>query len=379
MIRLQPVSARLVCDVIRFACLMAMLAAIFLPYAEAAAQGHPATAPVVSGAQVIFSGEIGRKGPKTDIAAKAGVRMGLELIPEGSPAGTPVVLDVQILRPETQPPSPALSFQVAAALNAPALCAYEFAYDWEAIPGTWTMNVSHNGKELASQTFTVAAATSQEADSPQAAQADQAAEPEQPPTPAAPPVAVLPEEKPAEAAPAADNPPKDAAQNPEQKPAPIPEKDTPKTAGSAGFVPKTAAPEAARKDRPDQKPLAEKFPTPKPPAKKSPDQKKPAKGDSTQKAPTRANAGRQTFVLVSGVYPQEVRAQWMAALLKDRGVKAWVRKNANTAKPTWSVVVGWKDTREQALDAKRKLAPRAGALSIVPMTTGDLEKGLVRH
>ena len=297
------------------ACVLAVAAALLFPHAGRAA-------PVVSGAQVTFSGEIGRADSTTDIAAKPGVRMGLELVPQGSKAGEPLALDVQVLRPGTQPLPPPISFQVAAATGSPVLCAYEFAYGWEAVPGTWTMKVFYDGKELASQDFTVAEA-------PQDAAASQATEP-------TPPVAALPETKPAETAPTADKP--------------------------------SAAPQPAQEKEPAQKPLAEK----------SPGQKTPAKDNPAKKTPIKGKPSQQRFVLVSGVYSQEVRAQWVTALLKDRGVKARVKKNAGTAKPTWSVVVGWKDTRQQALDAKRKLSAKVGEIQIVPMTSDELEKGLAR-
>jgi len=363
-------------DLVCLARTMAMVAAFLSPHASLAAESLPTATPAVSGAQVIFSGEIGRADSTTEIIARPGMRMGLELVPQGSPVGMPVVLDVQVLRPETQPPP--VSFQVAAAMGSPVLCAYEFAYDWEAVPGIWTMKVFHDGKELASKDFTVVTA-------PQGTDSSQ--------------VAAHPETKPVETAPTAATSPQDTAPNPGQsadqhpESAAKPQKALPKqeyppqtgppAAASAKTISQPAAsqsprPEAVRKEGSDQKLAAKKPSGLKTPMGKSSGRQPSLVGNSARKTPVKEKSDHQKFVLINGVYSQEVRAQWVAALLKNRGVKAQVKKNANTAKPTWSVVVGWKDTRQEALDAKRKLSPQVGEVNIVPMTSGELEKGLTR-
>jgi len=391
-------------EFVRVAAVIALVAALPL-WASAATQEPPAVMSTVSGARVTFSGEIGQPGPKADIAARAGTRMGVELVPEGSVAGAPVTLDVRIARPGGLAP---LAFQVAATLGAPALCAYEFAYDWEAVPGVWTFKISHDGKELASEDLSVVR------------------------TPA--------DVKPVEAAPTADNPSPGAVQNPGPNAALRPEaaaaqqaetsdklksppQAAPSTASSAKAAwtaapqavpqsaPQTSSPVAPKKELSPEKSPGQKMPANKssgqqapvrkatgqkpttgkaageqPLAKDSSTQKPPVKGDvpqeaskgvPPQKTPVGANPGQQKFVLINGVYSQENRAMWVAALLKSRSVKACVRKSVNAGKPEWSVVAGWKDTHEQALNAKRKLPPAAGESRIVPMATGELETGLV--
>jgi len=362
-------------DFIRIAAALALVAALPI-CAGAAARNETetglATAPAVSGGRVTFAGEIGRPGPKADIVAKAGTRMGVEIIPEGSPAGAPVALTVRILRPEGLTP---LVFQTAATLNASALCAYEFAYDWEAVPGVWTIKIFYDAKELASEDFTVVqtpggANALPGALSAQAGQPGQTGQPAQPPVASTVPTAAPEDVKPVEAAPRADKPAQAA----------------PSTALSGKAAPWTAAPRSGSKKGADQKQAAEKSPGQKT-MDKSSDQKTPAgksagpkplvKPYAPQETSARANPDQRKFVLINGVYSQENRALRVAAQLKTQGVKACVRKSVNAGKPMWSVVTGRHDPYEQALDAKRKLAPKTGENRVVPMTAGELEKGLI--
>ena len=265
---------------------------------------------VVTGTKVTFAGEEGKPGPVQVVAGKPGVRFGLELVPEGSPPGAPVVLEVRLLRPGDSEDAPSPRWLVAARVGQPAACLWEFAYDWEVKPGVWTMTVSHESVVLATEPFTVTREESQ----------------------------IRPQDK--------DN----KAPEPVKAADAVPDRGSLKTADTG------------------------------PQARKSPAESE----SSLTKQPVQPNGkrlvggqpDRRVYALIGGTYSEEDRALWMASLLKNRGVQPCVRIEERGGRRLWSLVAGWRDSLEEAKEAKQKLAPLMGDMVVVPMTAGNLEKGL---
>lgn len=350
---------------------------------------HPARAGV-TGARVVSIGEVGKAVPagvdQAGIEGRPGIRFGMELVPEGTPQGAPVVLEARLKRPEDPQDGPPMRWLVAARIGIPVLSVWEFAYDWEVEPGLWTMTVSYEDAVLATASFMVVQPDPQV----------QAGVPAQAP----------PSSKPAKPGePRQDKTTSDStsAKSQTATPAPMPKPGDAKAptdkkseaSRSETAKPDTAKPEASRQDpaKPDtQKPVAPRqdasqtAPQKQPESTKTiapPSQDRPAKPlaevqDQTAPAPKRTASppDRRVQVLVAGVYSEEARALWVAAFLKKSGVKACVRVEDRGGKKRWSLVAGWRDTPEEARRAKDELTPTVGEIVIVPMSAADLEKGL---
>ena len=84
----------------------------------------------------------------------------------------------------------------------------------------------------------------------------------------------------------------------------------------------------------------------------------------------------RVYVLMGGSFSEESRALWMAALLKEQGVKACIRAHKGDGRTVWGVVLGWKKTSEEARQAKQDLLRRVKDILVVPMAAAELEKGL---
>jgi hypothetical protein len=352
----------------RVAFLFLILAALCVP-----AQADTA----LTGARVTFSGEmgIGETGTTsqptdvaTHIAAAPGVRFGMELVPEGSPMGAPVVLEVRLSRPKGSSEStPALRWLVAARVGYPARSVWEFAYDWEVEPGTWVMKIFHAEKELAAASFTIVQATVP------------------PPAGPAPPPAAL---EPAQ------------TQNSIQTRSQVPAAREKTGTGPAGNqAPATAHKGASPTDENSR--LASSAPAQAGPDAptvafhsgqalersgdaasrqfRTPGGQEPKALPTTQSARERAVGGRperQVYALFGGAYSQEARALWMANFLKAQGVTACVRTRAKAGKKIWTIVVGWRNSIEEARQTRNELTATVGEMLIVPMAAGELEKGL---
>lgn len=351
---------------------------------------HPARAGV-TGARVVSIGEVGKAVPagveQTGIEGRPGIRFGMELVPEGTPQGAPVVLEARLKRPDDPQDGPPMRWLVAARIGIPVLSVWEFAYDWEVEPGLWTMTVSYEDAVLATASFMVV-------------QPD-------PQAPVQTPAQALPTSKPAKPGETRqDKKTSEAAPAKSQAAAPAPMPKPGDAKASTGKQSEAQKPESSKSDtakpetpRPEpQKPDTAKPAAPRQegslsPALKQPDPAKPVAPPLPQDRPPKpltealgqtapapkavAGApGKRVQVLVAGVYSEEARALWVAAFLKKSGVKACVRVEDRGGKKRWSLVAGWRDTPEEAKRAKDELTPAVGEIVIVPMSAADLEKGL---
>lgn len=358
---------------------------------------HPAWAGV-TGARVVSIGEMDKGAPaggdQIGIEGRPGIRFGMELVPEGTPQGGPVVLEARLKRPDDPEDVPPMRWLVAARIGIPVLSVWEFAYDWEVEPGLWTMTVSYEDAVLATASFMVVQpdpqSQAQASSKPVDTRQDKKASDTTPAKSQTAPPAPLPKSGDAKASTGKQS----EAQKPESS-----KSNTAKTEAlkPESAKPETGKPEASRQDtaKPDtQKPAAQRQDASPPAPQKQPEstrtvappqKDRPVKpladvqgqsqgqGSSTDLP---GSSGKRVQVLVAGVYSEEARALWVAAFLKKSGVKACVRVEDRGGKKRWSLVAGWRDTPEEARRAKDELTPSVGEIVIVPMSAADLEKGL---
>jgi cell division septation protein DedD len=254
-------------------------------------------------------------GSPVPVSASPGVRFGMELIPEEAANGSPMILEARLFRPGDPGASPVDRWMIAARAGYPAVSVWEFAYDWEVEPGVWTMKIYSADKELASAAFRVS------------------------PPPAASPVSQVP----------------------------LPSASRPGQAVAIPSPPQTDSAHVSKRGSEADRPL-------------TPPQKLPATS-APRNMPDKARAGvgqpdRRVYALIGGTYSQESRAQWMAAFLKGQGVTACVRSWNKDGRTMWAIVAGWRDSPEEARQARKELSPVVGDMLIWPMRAGELEKGL---
>lgn len=297
------------------------------------------------------------------VAAAPGVGFGLDVTPGGAPSGSPVVLEARLARPGDPVDGPPLRWMVAASAGAPVRVAWEFAYDWEIIPGVWTLKVFNEDAEIASAEFDVSRAP--------AATAEAKAAPGKP--------GVKVQAQPArDTGHAAQSKPKPGAANipnadrvDGERPAPsmpAPDARAPAAPGASS----QAAPKAAA-----------------PPAPPAPSQAEPrgagqARAPAQTPKPPRQAARivdgpqeRTLHVLVGGVYSEEARALWVTVFLGKQGVKACVREERSGQRKLWAVITGWRDTPEEARALKLEQAQAVGDIFLRAMTAAELNQGLV--
>lgn len=271
-----------------------------------------------------------------------GARLSLDFTAPGAPGGPPVVLDVELKRPADTEQEGPLRWSLAALPGAPAQAVWEFAFPWEAQPGPWRLSVFQQGREVASALFDVTAPPQP----PQAFDAgpDNAAD--------APPTAPAQPKRPDPGA-----PPAARAQPAEPSPSKLP--------------PVKPAPQAVQPQASPTKPDSAVQAAPAAP--RQPDAPKPA----PRKRAVGGDPSRQVFALVAGSYSEEARALWVASFLRASGHEACVRRETLKGRQLWAVVAGWRDTRDEARQARDELAKATGDALVRPMKAGDLEKGLV--
>jgi len=336
-------------------------------------------------ATVLFSGDFssGRLGP--EIAAAPGVRFGMELVVRDVESAEPLVLTVRLKRPAPEGAPGEDVWQLAARPGQAVQASWEFAYAWEVASGAWEMEVFHEDAVLASARFLIARA------------------PEGGRPPAAPEAAAPKDAKPSvkDAKTSAKDgkavSKKDAAKTEQAAPTdmagakagPGPKAESSPAAASAARQPGKAEPlnaprpdkaaEAARPApvkselaRPETaKPVPAKSESARPEAPKP---EPPHAGKATGLAPD-----RKVYVLVAGSFSEQARGMWMAVLLKEQGVKACVRTWEKDGRRLWQLVAGWRATLDEAQAAKAELGVKVGEVIIVPMSAGELEKGLQCH
>ncbi|WP_243312672.1 SPOR domain-containing protein [Fundidesulfovibrio agrisoli] len=387
--------------------------------------------PAKPAATVLFSGDFTTGKPGAEIAGAPGVRFGIEFKLEDT---EPRVLTVRLTRPAPEGAPGEDVWLLAAGPGQPVQAAWEFAYGWEVAPGRWEMKVFADDVELASSRFQVVQAPEPVKAAPESATApgpakdkknggaDKAAgkkggkkdaakqEPAKPDaarqdTPKTGP------EKPAQAGSA----PKQLSKADPAIPAaplavPAPERQAPKQPPNAEpAIPATqqAAPEPARpplkdpsKAEPAQPASAQPRPEPERPAQKQPpkapapkpetakpetSKQEPARQEAAKPDPARSGkatglaADRRVYALIAGSFSEQARAMWMAVLVREQGVKACVRPWEKDGRRLWQLVAGWRNSPDEAQAAKAELAVKLGDIIIVPMSAGELEKGLQCH
>jgi len=327
----------------------------------------------VTGARVVFSGEMGRPGAR-NIQARPGVRFGLELVPEGAPKGASVVLEGRLSRPQDVEGVIPVRWMVAARMGVPVQIAWEFAYDWEVEPGDWTMKVFHEERELASAPFTVVrASTPLQGPKSQNQRDGRQAKPgeSQGQTPIRD-----------EGAKGGSGQPGGPASSPELKAAP----EAVKTQARPGDTPAGPVTKNAPADSLDFAASSSKTPTDKTqtdPGKADVHERKQpeplkfeTRGQENAKRVVGGKPDRRVYALMCGAYSEEARAVRAASLLKARGVTPCLRVDSKNGKKLWHVVAGWRDSLEDARKAKAKLTPILGEMFVQPMSAKELEAGL---
>lgn len=398
------------------------------------------------------------------LAAHPGLRFGLVVVPQGSPQGSPVVLEVRLSRPGDPEGAPSLRWLVPARMGFPAWCLWEFAYEWEIQPGVWTMEVLAGETSSGPVPFTLTPGPTPgqtpgqtgDQSSGQSGETVSPPTPGTPQTPAARTAQTQAEGKgqvpaagkalsPLPGSPILDRPGPAASNRPASNIASTPAKDM-----SALGRPSPSAAPAPKEPRQTSQPrgpggvgstgpAAKSVPSrgaasqgaaagvgsPKSPvsqaapavsaASQGAAAKNVASEDAIKRAASQGAAatgaasrdtafrgatsqgarsqgpaadgagspavaragGARVYVLMGGSFSDEARAMWMAALLKGQGIKACVREaHGRDGRLSWGVVLGWKNSPEEARLAKENLLRTAKEVLVVPMSAAELEKGL---
>ncbi|MFP5238455.1 MAG: hypothetical protein ACLGQW_01365 [Acidobacteriota bacterium] len=166
----------------------------------------------------------------------------------------------------------------------------------------------------------------------------------------------------AEAAPgAAAQPPTETAGQAQKQPS--------KTVTSAQPTPVAASQKTAPRGEAARPPAAKPEPARPEPSKAEPDAARSGKA-------TGLAGDRRVYALIAGSFSEQARAMWMAVLVREQGVKACVRPWEKDGRRLWQLVAGWRNSPDEAQAAKAELGVKLGEIIIVPMSAGDLEKGL---
>ncbi len=332
---------------------------------------------VVSGLTVVFAGELGQPRQSRDVAAYPGMRFGLEVVAEGAPKGAHVVLEARLIRPGDAEGAPPIRWLIPARIGYPVQSVWEFAYDWEVQPGVWTMEVVSGDASSGPVSFTVVAgqapAQSQASASGRVSNQGNAS--------------VQTQETAGDIQKSKDKP---ANKNADKSQA---EKPRPEEAQSGKAQPGNTQPEKVKPDKahseiaqPDKPQSGKATLNQSPAEKKQPDKvlsdkpltEKPAKGTSAKNR-VGLPAQQRVFVVMGGSFSEEGRAMWMAALLKGQGITACIREHRRDGRKYWGVVLGWKNSIEEARAAKEDLSRKVKDVLVTGMSVGELEKGLSCH
>ena len=96
------------------------------------------------------------------VPAQQGVRFGFRYLIVGTPAGTIVPLHLVTIipppgvrNPSTQQLKTRGEFDWTARIGAQSARLYDLTHEWEVVPGVWTLQIFHQGRKLADESFTV--------------------------------------------------------------------------------------------------------------------------------------------------------------------------------------------------------------------------------
>lgn len=326
-------------------------------------------APALSGARMVFTGDYGKSARNTDILAVPGVRMGMDFIPEGSPQGASVVLEVKLTRPEDGETREPLRWLLPGRIGYRASAVWEFAYPWEVQPGLWTMTASCEGRELARASFVVRAPGATDMDSPRKA-------PAQPKESDATQAAAAPVPKPPP--PAASGGPDAARQEAAGVLVPQAFEEALSSLAlghgaqtffeAAGGQPQGGQNRTGHPARPQDGSGAVAA------SAASAHSTKPQ--EKAEQQPAGEGRGRVVYVLVAGSYSGRDRALRMAQQLRRRGVKACIMRGRDGRKEFWRLVAGWREGLEEARNAKESLEAAVGEIFIAPTPAEQFRRDL---
>ena len=98
----------------------------------------------------------------TEVPATLGTRFGVHYIVYGKPEGSTIKIKEVIIFPAkglTNPKTKKTQYRdeeyVTVSVGNKCLCGYGFDEAWEAVPGTWIIQLLYKGKKLAEKTFVV--------------------------------------------------------------------------------------------------------------------------------------------------------------------------------------------------------------------------------
>lgn len=97
-----------------------------------------------------------------EVPARIGVEFGLEYQIAGEPEGADVTLeflvtysDAGIADSESPMPLRETRYELPKPIGEPVYLGYGFENDWELVPGRWTFEIWHDGRQLAEEHFSV--------------------------------------------------------------------------------------------------------------------------------------------------------------------------------------------------------------------------------
>jgi hypothetical protein len=154
-------------------CLISLVCAVSVNGCTQEKQSPAQYAVEIEGAEVIRSGiykiEFTKEGVvrnmelverTTQIPAHMGTAFGFEYVIKGFPEDANIEVTHKFLHPQMTNPQTKQSFTSQVTITTEKIgeitfIGYIFLYEWEAVPGEWTLQVFYQGKKLAEQSFLI--------------------------------------------------------------------------------------------------------------------------------------------------------------------------------------------------------------------------------
>ena len=94
------------------------------------------------------------------IDSSIGTQFGMKFFVKGSPKGASIPLSVRVLHPKTTNPDTQQTSTIDewianAKIGSANYSGWIFEYNWEVVPGEWTIQLLYNGKKLTEKKYTV--------------------------------------------------------------------------------------------------------------------------------------------------------------------------------------------------------------------------------